>query len=126
LEKGGYRCNLYIGDASQCSGEKTYCLTKIKTDREPFNIKKNIFTIMNPGFFRRILFKWCESCNSEVEFTQDGYGRPITSDETIKSDLDKTLKGNFMIWTFQKNSNEVTIEKVLEDLEKKYGIKLGD
>jgi len=126
LEKAGYRVNLYIMQAEESNDYYYYSLVRIKTDKEPLNIKKCIFPIMHPSMHRRIFFKWEEVCDTANEITDDGYGRPYTVTSAIKSTLDKILKSNFIIWNFQRwnNGNEIDVEakSVLKELKEKYGI----
>lgn len=126
LEKAGYRVNLYIMQAEESNNYYYYSLVRIKTDKEPLNIKKCIFPIMHPSMHRRIFFKWEEVCDTENEITDDGYGRPYTDTQGIKKVLDKVLKSNFIIWNFQrwKNNNEIDVEakSILDELKKNYGI----
>lgn len=130
LEKAGYRVNLYIIQAEESNNYYYYSLVRIKTDREPFNIKKCIFPIMHPSMHRRIFFKWEEVCDTENEITDDGYGRPHTDSKKIKETLDKILKSNFIVWNFQRwqsgNKIDVEVESVLKELKKNYGIDILD
>lgn len=124
LEKAGYRCNLYSGVAN--SGyDNNYCylLTRIKTDREPLNIKKICFTIAHPSMQRRIKFKWQEVNDGNYNFTCNGYGRDDDKNHT-KSILEKELKQNFIIWTYEDDNISKNTEQLLEDLKKEYGINI--
>ena len=125
LEKAGYRVNLYMMQAEESHDYYYYSLVRIKTDKEPLNIKKCIFPIMHPSMNRRIFFKWEEVCDTTNEITHDGYGKPFTVTSIIKSTLDKILKSNFIIWNFQRwnNGNEIDVEakSVLKELKEKYG-----
>ena len=126
LEKSGYRCNLYSMSNFSNSGEIAMQLLKIKTDREPFNIKKLAFVLANPSFQRRIGFKWTESCNCDTEPTHNAYGRPFTDDKKIKEILKDFTKTDFLSWSLQVDvENDLSIEKLVEKLENE-GIKLGD
>lgn len=124
LEKRGYRCNLYILSATAYNGEYGYCLVKVKTDREPFNLKKMCFMMGNASYDRRVMFKWTESADYDEELTKCGYGRPVTDKERIRKVLDKVLNTNFSIWNVQENY-QVTIENVIEQLENQ-GIKIKE
>lgn len=126
LEKAGYRCNVYTGVSVNCDGHGVaYCYFKIKTDREPFNIKKCIFPLSNPAMFRRIFFKWIECADIDKEITRDGYGRPFTDETSIKETISNHLKTNVIVWNFQ-TMNEVSEKNIIEKLEKDYGIKIGE
>lgn len=124
LEKNGYRCNLYSGCANEYNDYYSYLMVRIKTDKEPLNLKKICFTIANPSMQRRIKFRWMEVNDFEVDFT-NGYGHPDDIKHTKKI-LDKKLKDNFIVWTYEDGINSKSIEQVLEDLKKDYGIRIGD
>ena len=130
LEKAGYRVNLYIGHAGEYQSEIDMCLIRIKTDREPFNIKKCVFPIAHPSMFRRVMFRWIECCDVDKELTKGffgGYGRPVSDKVVIEKTIENSLKNNFIIWNFQNtNYQKVGVPKILEDLEKNYGIKIGE
>ena len=121
LEKAGYRCNLYSGCANEgdCNNY-CYLLTRIKTDREPLNIKKIAFTIANPSMQRRIKFKWQEVNDCNYDFTF-GYGHNDDKKHT-KEVLEKELKEKFIIWTYEDNKQTKSIEQLLESLKTEYGI----
>lgn len=129
LEKAGYRVNLYIMTNTYAGGSDNYnfhCMIRIKTDREPLNIKKCVFPIAHPSMLRRLFFKWDESCDADYELTDDGYGRPNTNVSEIKKAIDKIVKSNFIIWKFQSiDKIEVATENILKELDEKYGIKIG-
>lgn len=128
LEKAGYRVNLYILQCSESNDNYYYSLVRIKTDREPFNIKKCIFPIMHPSMHRRIFFKWEEVCNTENEITRDGYGRPYTNTKKIEEVLNKELKNKFIVWNFQRYESggniNVEAERILKELKENYGINI--
>lgn len=124
LEKRGYRCNLYVIESSEYREWNYYSVVRVKTDREPFNLKKLAFPIAHTAYFRRIGFKWIESCNIDVEPTHSGYGRPIDDKKLMKKTLEKYLKMNIILW--RKNENySVSVEKILKNL-KESGINLEE
>lgn len=123
LEKLNYRCNLYVTYCVNTGcGERIYFLVRVKTDREPLNIKKMAFPIAHVGMFRRIGFHWIESCNCDTEPTDCGYGRPIDDWSDNKKILDKELKKDFIVLNYQ-DSDGVSIEGALKCL-KEQGLKL--
>lgn len=116
LEKRGYRCNLYSGVANSSYGGKHCCLmVRVKTDREPLNLKKICFTIANPAMQRRLKFKWME-VNDGPDFTS-GYGQ-AESESYIKDLLSRELKDNFVIWNYESENKSKTIEQLVNDLKK--------
>ena len=129
LEKSGYRVNLYIAHSGEYDDEKNVCLIRIKTDREPFNIKKCVFPIAHPSMFRRIMFRWMECCDVDNELTGGwaGYGRPIENKDYTRKIVEENLKNNFIVWNFQNTDwQKVGVEKILKELKEKYGIKIGE
>lgn len=115
LEKMGYRCNLYSGIANECSGYYSLMLVRVKTDKEPLNIKKICFTIAHPSMQRRIKFKWMEVNDFHFDYTQRSYGG-YTNPITIKKILDEKLRDNFIIWTYESSACSKSVERIIEDL----------
>ena len=122
LEKSGYRCNLYSGCANEYNDKYCYLMVRIKTDKEPLNLKKICFTIAHPSMQRRIKFRWMEVNDFEQNFT-NGYGHPDDISHT-KYILDKKLKDNYIVWTYENKIKAKTEEDILKELDKKYGIKI--
>lgn len=119
LEKRGYRCNLYSGVANSKGNGKHCCLmVRVKTDREPLNLKKICFAIANPAMQRRLKFKWME-VNDGPDFTC-GYGQ-AEEESYIKKLLSKELKDNFVVWNYESENKSKTVEQLVDDL-KKMGI----
>lgn len=123
LEKAGYRCNLYAGDTSYEGGEREYMFVRIKTDREPLNLKKMVFVLANPSMLRRIFFKWLEVNDADYDMT-GGYGR-VDTKEYIKINMKNVYKEDFILWMYNGDTaNEAKkIEEIVEGL-KKQGIDL--
>lgn len=133
LERLGYRCNLYLGycvnNRNHNNCNRMYMITKIKTDKEPLNIKKTAFPLAHASMFRRIGFGWIERCNCYGDtdecddITNNGYGSPYRDTETITKELKKYLKKDFSIWSYQ-NADGVSIEGAIDSL-KDCGIDLN-
>lgn len=122
LEKNGYRCNLYSGCANEKYGKHSLLMVRVKTDREPLNLKKICFTIANPSMQRRLKFKWME-VNDGPDFT-DGYGQ-IENEWYIKKELKDVLKEEMIIWNYEdKDLRAKSVEDITRDL-KKYGIEIN-
>lgn len=124
LEKKGYRINLYVGDVSTCNGETIMNCVKVKTDREPLNLKKLAFAIANPSMLRRIGFKYTEVCESTVDFTNNSYGRPVEDEDKIKDILSDRFKTEFMVFSYQNIGHDFNIENMIKKIEEK-GIHLN-
>lgn len=122
LEKAGYRCNLYAGVSTEYDDEHFFMYTRVKTDREPLNIKKVSFPIASPSMLRRIYFKWAEVFDYDSNITW-GYGHPASSSDTEKY-LKQSIKEDFILWDYHNGSGgSKSIEEILEDL-KKQGINI--
>ena len=101
-------------------------LNRIKTDREPLNIKKMVFPLCHVGMFRRLGFAWIERCNIDLEkfddksydITHRGYGHPITDTKKIQKELKEHTGIDFIVWAYQSGSN-VNVEDVLQSLKEK-------
>lgn len=124
LEKQGYRCNLYVGDSTQLGGGEIHCLVRIKTDREPLNLKKMAYGIANVSFERRLMFRWTEVANYTDGETWYGYGASYNETSKIKKTLEKYLKSKFIVLNHQKEFS-CDIKEIKKTLEEQ-GIILGD
>lgn len=120
LEKHNYRCNLYSGTVNDVHGETHILMVKVKTDREPLNLKKICFTIANPSMQRRIKFRWME-VNDADEFAY-GYGGYRTKEESTEA-LKKVFKEDYYIWTYE-DAEGSNIDNLVAELEKQ-GLKLS-
>lgn len=118
LEKHGYRCNLYAGVSSEKYNHNFYMLVRVKTDREPLNLKKICFTIANPSFLRRMYFRWCEVFDFPHDIT-DGYGHSVGT-YTCVEDFKKNIKDDFIIWCYQdEETRRCDIQTVIKRLKEK-------
>lgn len=129
LEKVGYRCNLYVGICAHNYSDYLTCLVRIKTDREPLNIKKCVFPMVHPSMFRRVMFNWLEKCEiqSGREVTNNGYGCPVQDQNVIKKQIKDKIHKDYIVWGFQNcEYTEIGVDKILEELKTKYGITIGN
>lgn len=115
LEKMGYRCNLYSGVANERDGYYSFMMVRVKTDKEPLNMKKICFTIAHPSMQRRIKFKWMEVNDFHFDYTCRGYGGYV-SPSTAKKILDEKLRDNFIVWTYETEARSKTVEEIIKDL----------
>lgn len=121
LEKAGYRCNLYAGVTASGSRAE-YMYVRIKTDREPLNIKKLAFPIAHPSMLRRIYFKWAEVNDYDYDIT-GSYGSNDSSSEIIKN-MKNLYKEDFILWTYVDIKNDghhqaKEVEKIVKELKEK-------
>lgn len=127
LEKKGYRCNVYVGNMaskySSWSGKEYYAIiVKIKGDREPLNLAKMAFPLCHPSMLRRLGFRWIESL--PINFTNDGYGKPLEHDSDGDEQVVRLLKMVFsgmkinVLPITSKNSAKDVVEKIEKNIEK--------
>lgn len=123
LEKAGYRCNLYSGTSSTTWGDGNFHMyARVKTDKEPLNIKKICFTIAHPSWLRRIYFRWAEVFDNPADIT-GGYGRNLDKDKAIE-DLKSVFKDNIILWNYHSGHTGKSVENILKELEEQ-GIKIS-
>lgn len=129
LEKKGYRCNLWAGvtaESHYSDNLKEFMLARIKTDREPLNLKKICFPIAHPSMLRRIYLKWAEVNDGEGDITNDGYGTNLDKKD-IEKIINKELKDKYIVLTFTDTSEDrhtiKKMEHIIEEL-KKQGINI--
>lgn len=71
LELSGISTRLLVGFMTAEKGNELVCSTlKIKDYGERFNIEKICFPLIHPSMFRRIGFKWLETC---LNLTESGF-----------------------------------------------------
>ena len=92
-------------------------MVRIKTDKEPLNLKKICFTIAHPSMQRRIKFKWMEVNDFNFDFTQYGYGGYVSM-STVKNTIEKKLRDNFIVWSYESDMRSKSVEQIIEDLKK--------
>lgn len=102
LENDGYKVELYIGNTSDVSDNRTACVIRLKNSNEPLNEVKFLYPCVHPSFFRRHIFRWIETTPIITSRSyRYGYGRCFCGGE---SDT-KTIKD--MINTAGKKFNSV-------------------
>lgn len=100
IEKSGYKIEIYSGCTSKIKminltpagsrffniesspAEDTYllCMTRVKKDNEPFNIRKIAYPIVEPAFFRGELFQY-------LSYFSKRWGIGVTPDHHISKEL---------------------------------------
>ena len=99
---------------------------RIKTDREPLNLKKLVFPLVHPSMLRRIYFKWAEVNDYDYDMT-GSYGQN-DDEEEIKKTMKNIYKEDFILWTYNNIEKDEShriksIEKIVNELKEK-GIEL--
>lgn len=77
IELSGVQTELSIGFMpAKETKQVIFPTVKIKSYGERFNLQKICFPMIHPAMFRRIGFKYLETCPGMVENFSHGYGRP--------------------------------------------------
>ena len=115
IELSGVQTELSIGFMpTKKTKQIIFPTVKIKSYGERFSLQKICFPMIHPAMFRRIGFKYLETCPGMVEDFSHGYGRPP------ELDVLKTLikdKNTYVInreWITQHENN---IEEILKYME---------
>ncbi|MDE7345422.1 MAG: hypothetical protein K2N48_01630 [Muribaculaceae bacterium] len=78
IEASGIRTRLQLGFMpSTQSGEIVFPTVKLKDFGEPFALQKICFPLIHPSMFRRIGFKYLETCPFCTKDFSFGYGAPV-------------------------------------------------
>lgn len=89
LEKSGFRVRLEYSDTFAREGQKVHSYRVLmKSENQPFDIKRYMFPLAHVAMFRAIGFDWYERLPNAVELS--GYGRPLhclESKEFIKKEI---------------------------------------
>lgn len=115
IELAGIQTRLSIGFMpSTENGQIIFPTVNIKNFNERFNLQKICFPMVHPSMFRRIGFKYLETCPGMEEDFSCGYGRPPKLTE-IKDCLNE--KDTYIInreWITDHGNN---IEEILKYME---------
>ena len=124
LEAQGYRCNLYVINATvekESNPESKWFVNKLKVKdaSQPLNLKKIAFPLSHPSMLRRLVFRLVELTCSR-SFLLGGYGFPlgVTKLRNVKnvkerSEIIKNLYKN--IWEVKET--DIFIPTMLESAE---------
>lgn len=111
LEKQGIRVNLnliktFAEDDWHC--KVSVCKIPIKSENQPFDIKRMMFPIVHPAMSRRIMWDWYERLPEAQYFS--GYGKPIYRHSTRHAEAVKkaiTDTDNSYYIAYEDDINEV-------------------
>lgn len=125
IERCGIRTKLSIGFfPSTSSTQIIFPTLTIKNYEDNFNIKKICFPIAHPAMFRRIGFKYCETCpNLTDSYFSWAYGSPIKEPDfqLLKEVLNKTFDANCYLISFAEiKKYEYKVNKILNHCNIKY------
>lgn len=94
VERSGVRVNLYVGNTSRTSSQLSCCFVRVKDSAKDFELLRMAYPVVNPSFFRRHWFRWCETKESlKTREWRDGYGRPLRTKEE-ESEALKNIRNN--------------------------------
>lgn len=106
LEQEGYRCNVYSGSFGESNGCLIGYSVKIKSDKEPLNLAMMAYPIASPGMLRRFGLRFFET--TPIDFTHDGYGRPMDNHDRLKEVLKENLNlDNLFVFSVSKEGGKV-------------------
>lgn len=127
LEQQNIRTKLTVSPIA-IKGMQQYicCGLTLKNYNEPINLYKMLFPMCHPSFFRRIGFRYLETCPCEIEqfFYYGTYGIPLEAHELQNSLPNKIKKEKLKIFTAKSiidiiysNFDEKTqLKKLIEDI----------
>ena len=102
LEKTGkYRCRIdvaFCGFSDEYRASKTYacCKLKVKSENQPFDIKRLCYPVVHSSMLRLMMFSWYESIPMNYrDYHIDGYGTSVEYwNSTCKKQLAEIVKDN--------------------------------
>lgn len=117
IELSGVQTKLYVDFmAAECNNEILCPVLCVKDFGERFNLTKICFPLVHPSMFRRIGFKYLETCPNLTESGFNwGYGR-APSIENLR-DSNPYGKNAYMLNTRVIENENYSIEKILNMLE---------
>lgn len=115
IELSGIQTKLLLGFMpSKESSEIVFPTVKIKDFGERFNLQKICFPMIHPSMFRRIGFKYLETCPECEENFSFGYGRPVGMD-TLKENIQE--KDTYVITTDWIREHDFSVEEILKEMD---------
>lgn len=119
IERAGIRTKLSIGFFPSTAGNQILFPTlTIKNYEDNFNIKKICFPMAHPAMFRRIGFKYCETCpNLTASDFSWGYGFTVKDKnfQLVKETLNQTLDTKCYLISFTEiKKYGYQVNKILE------------
>lgn len=87
LENSGARVNLWVTELSTSNKSFVGAVVRVKPADQKINLRKIAYTICNPSFLRRQMFRYLEVLPNVPSTFACGYGRPIHDTEKINKYL---------------------------------------
>jgi hypothetical protein len=119
VEAKGIQTRLSVGFMPARKNDEQICPTvRIKDYGQKFDLQKICFPLAHPSMFRRIGFKYLETCPEITD--RDwvwGYGRPVTDVdeyEEYKSELGIDDNNTFLLTCHWVRENDYDVAKILE------------
>lgn len=114
IEMAGIQTELKLGFFNGAEGQEiVFPTVKIKDFGERFNLQKICFPMIHPSMFRRIGFKYIETCPFNKENFSWGYGHP--SDLKTVQEL-VTDKDTYVLNTEWVSVHNNSVEEILKEL----------
>lgn len=121
IELSGIQTRLELGfmpTTRQASEEIVFPTVLIKNYGEKFNIQKICFPMIHPSMFRRIGFKYLETCSLCKKDYSFGYGRVPNQAELREAFKDSDNKDMFIITTdYIRSELDYNVQKILIEMD---------
>jgi hypothetical protein len=120
IESKGIQTELSVGfmPAKTCGEEQISPIVTIKNYGQKFDLQKICFPLAHPSMFRRIGFKYLETCPEIINSGwKCGYGSPITDidiDQNYKNKLGIDDNNTFLLTCHWVRENDYDVAKILE------------
>lgn len=116
VEMKGIQTRLSTGFMTAIERREAICPTlTIKDFGQKFDLQKICFPLAHPSMFRRIGFKYLETCPEVAEDGWDrGYGRPLTDIDVLKEKLGIDDERVFLLNTHWIREHDYDVKAILE------------
>lgn len=118
LELAGYRVNLKIMFyCAECGSDRAFGTVDVKSYREHLDLKKICFPVAHPSMFRRLGFKWLETCKGlNASDWRYGYGMQIRNAINDKFVNVMLAKNEFFMNLETTRSHNYNVDEIIESL----------
>jgi hypothetical protein len=116
VESKGIQTKLSVGFMPATAGSEAICPTvTIKNYGQKFDLQKICFPLAHPSMFRRIGFKYLETCPEVTDSNWAwGYGTPLKDIDELKKYLKIDDTNTFLLNCHWIRENDYNIVKILE------------
>lgn len=116
VEAKGIQTQLLVGFMPAEASKECVCPTiTIKDFGQKFDLQKICFPLAHPSMFRRIGFKYLETCPEVTDKSfRSGYGHPLTNIDYMKEELHVNDTSTFLLNCHWIRDNDYDVIKILE------------